>query len=487
MVKPCRKDVWRALLVVSLVTLLAPCAMAAEAHGAVAPDGYTPAVPWILPFALILLSIAILPLVPRLSEWWDHNSSKLTVSLALAAVTCAYYGLRGHGFAGSESGLGAVGTVLHHSVINDYIPFLILIFSLYAISGGIRLTGDIPARPLTNCGVLLLGAIMASFVGTTGAAMLLIRPLLQINRERKHVKHTVVFFIFLVCNIGGSLLPVGDPPLFLGYLRGVPFWWTLHLILPWAMLTCALLVVYYFMDLRAYRREAPGDVLLEETNRAPIRIAGRRNLAFLAGVILTVALLVPGEPLPLLSGLTPPPFTREIVLLLLAGISLWATPRRIHAENHFTFHAMAEVACLFIGIFITMQVPVEIIKAQGAAMGVNSPMQFFWFSGLLSSVLDNAPTYVVFFELAGATTGAGALLHGVATATGSIPVQDLLAISCGAVFMGANTYIGNGPNFLVKSIAEHHGVKMPGFFGYMAYSGLILCPLFLLISLVFFR
>ena len=298
--------------------------------------------------------------------------------------------------------------------------------------------------------------------------MLLIRPLLQVNRERRHVKHTVIFFIFLVSNIGGALLPIGDPPLFLGYLRGVPFLWTLNLFWPWLMATTILLAVYFIVDLLAYRRENPEDILLDETRRVPLKLTGIGNFLFLAGVVLAVGFLVPGQRLPLLSFPLPQLYLREVVLLILAAISWLCTPRHIHAENHFTLHPITEVACLFLGIFITMQVPVEILKVSGATLGINTPMHFFWLTGLLSSFLDNAPTYVVFFELAGSPRlVASDVLHGVATATGQIPVRDLLAISCGAVFMGAMTYIGNGPNFLVKSIAEHRGVKMPGFFGYI--------------------
>jgi Na+/H+ antiporter NhaD/arsenite permease-like protein len=462
-------------------------AAAAENAGAAAGPGVAPGLFWVLPFAGILLTIAILPLVSRWSSWWEHNRNKLLISLALAAVACVYYSLRGYGFAGSAPGFQAILTVLRHAIIGDYIPFIVLLLSLYVISGGIRLSGDIPAHPLTNCLFLTVGAVSASFIGTTGASMVLIRPLLQVNSERRHVKHTVIFFIFLVSNIGGALLPVGDPPLFLGYLRGVPFLWTLHLLPAWAMTTAILLMVYYVFDTVAYRHEAPADIAYDEARRFGLKLAGKRNFALLGGVVLAVALLVPGQRLPFTTWIVPDIYLREIAQLALAGLSMLLTPRRIHKENHFNFTAITEVACLFIGIFITMQVPIEILKVKGDALGITTPLQFFWACGGLSSFLDNAPTYVVFFELAGSLhAGHVAFLEHVATATGHIPVPDLLAISCGAVFMGANTYIGNGPNFLVKSIAEHRGVKMPGFFGYMAYSGLILIPLFILISLIFF-
>jgi Na+/H+ antiporter NhaD/arsenite permease-like protein len=470
-----------------LVLLTLAAVFASDAVPSARAETITPGTLWVLPFAILLLCIAILPLIARLSHWWERNRNKLIVSLALAAAACGYYALRGYGFAGSTPGMPAIARVLHHAIIGDYIPFIILLFSLYTISGGIRLTGDIPAHPLTNCAFLLLGALLASLIGTTGASMLLIRPVLQINSERKHVKHTVIFFIFLVSNIGGSLLPVGDPPLFLGYLRGVPFLWTLHLWPMWALATGLLLVVYYVYDSIIYRQEPPECLRLDETRRYGFRLAGRRNFALLAGVILAVGLLVPGQRFAGTNWVVPDLYLREIAQLVLAGISFAITPRRIHVENHFNFFAIGEVACLFIGIFITMQIPIEILKLRGDTLGITAPIQFFWASGGLSSFLDNAPTYVVFFELAGSLHPANlAVLAPVATATGQIAMQHVLAISCGAVFMGANTYIGNGPNFLVKSIAEHHGIRMPSFFGYMLYSGLILIPTFAILSLIFF-
>lgn len=442
---------------------------------------------WCWPFALLLLAIAVFPLVPRLSHWWESNRSKLAVSAVLAAVVCAYYFLRAQD-GDAPHGAAAVTAMLHHSIINDYIPFIILLFSLYTISGGIRLSGDIPAHPATNAGFLLLGAVLANVIGTTGASMLLVRPLLQINSERRHTTHTFVFFIFLVSNIGGCLLPIGDPPLFLGYLRGVPFLWTLRLFPLWIVTVAAVLAVYVVLEIIAYRKEGPWDIQQDETQVTPLRLDGRFNFALLAGVVLAVAVLVPGAKLPGTSWTVPNVYLREVVLLALSGWSLLRTPRDIHRYNEFSFGPIAEVACLFLGIFITMQIPIEILRAQGAALGITSPVQFFWASGSLSSFLDNAPTYVVFFELAGALPSNGApALGGLATATGQVPLSLLMAISAGSVFMGANTYIGNGPNFLVKSIAESRGVRMPGFLGYMVYSALILLPVFGVISLVFFR
>jgi len=462
-----------------------PLLAAAAGSGSVAAD--TPGLFWCWPFVVLLLAIALFPLVPGLSHWWESNRNKLLVSLFLAGVVCAHHFLRTAG-PDAPQGAAAVTLLLHHSLINDFIPFIILLFSLYTISGGIRLQGDIPAHPITNAGFLLLGAVLANIIGTTGASVLLVRPLLQINSERKNTTHTFVFFIFLVSNIGGCLLPIGDPPLFLGYLRGVPFLWTLRLLPLWIATVGAVLAVYLVLEVNAYKKERREDIRLDETQVTPLKLDGKFNFALLAGVVLAVAVLVPGEKLPLLSWTLPNVYLRETVLLALAGLSLLRTPREIHRYNEFSFGPIAEVACLFVGIFITMQIPIEILRTRGAALGIAAPIQFFWASGALSSFLDNAPTYVVFFELAGALpSGAAPTLGGVVTATGHIPSVSLLAVSAGAVFMGANSYIGNGPNFLVKSIAESRGVRMPTFLGYMAYSALVLLPVFALVSLIFFR
>ncbi len=450
-----------------------------------------PSLPWVLPFAILLLCIAILPLIRRTSHWWEHNRNKLLVALVLAAVTTAHYGFRGfgigHGEHVSPPGWPTVTMMLHHAVISDFIPFIVLLFSLYTISGGINLRGDIPAHPSTNTFILAVGAMLASFVGTTGASMLLIRPLLQVNSERKHVRHTVIFFIFLVSNIGGCLLPIGDPPLFLGYLRGVPFLWTFQLWREWAFCIGLLLGIYYVWDMRAYATEAKRDIQLDETTREPMRLTGKINIVWILGVILAVALLVPGERFVGTEWIVPN-YLREAVQLVLAGLSWLTTARSIREANGFNFVAIGEVACLFIGIFICMQVPIEILKAKGGELGLHQPWHFFWASGLLSSFLDNAPTYAVYFETAGALHESGMpLMQNVKTATGVVPIPLLIAVSLGSVFMGANTYIGNGPNFMVKSIAEQGGVRMPSFFGYMAYSVGILVPLFVLVTLIFLR
>jgi Na+/H+ antiporter NhaD/arsenite permease-like protein len=498
-----------------------------------AEAAYAPHLFWVWPFVAILLAIALLPLIPHASHWWEHNRNKLLVALALAAVTLAYYGLRptgviqheeeeahapmttqagvpasapGHAdpdapaLAAAEhadsaahpvhrtrTGLATVLKVLEHAVLAEYIPFIVLLFSLYVISGGIVVRGDVQATPTVNTAILATGGVLASFIGTTGAAMVLIRFLLKTNAERARKVHTVVFFIFIVANIGGSLLPIGDPPLFLGYLKGVPFLWTLNLAKYWAVMVGSLLVIYFLWDTWAYKHEKPSDIRRDKLEIQPMRIAGLINIAWLLGVVLAVAILIPGKQFPGTAWIIPE-YLREGVQLVMVGLSLVTTAKVLRVENSFNYTAIGEVACLFIGIFITMQVPIEILQARGAELGLHAPWQFFWASGILSSFLDNAPTYVVYFETAGALHESGMkLMQHVQTATGVIPIPLLIAISCGSVFMGANTYIGNGPNFMVKAIAEQSGVKMPSFFGYMLYSGGILIPLFVILTLVFFR
>ncbi len=453
----------------------------AESHGA------TPHLLWAWPFAALLLAIAILPLLRGTCHWWEKNRHKLLVALALAAVTLGYYGFRDSGTGMHEPrGWTAVTTVLNHAVLAEYVPFIVLLFSLYVIAGGIVVRGDVRATPLVNTTILATGGVLASLIGTTGAAMVLIRFLLKTNSERKRNVHTVIFFIFIVANIGGNLLPVGDPPLFLGYLSGVDFFWTLRLVPQWAFALAILLAIYFLWDTWAYGQEAPEAIELDKTRRQPMQVAGLINVLWLLGVVVAVATLDPAKAFPGTQWHAFP-YLRELVQLAMAGLSLLTTPRSLRYENRFNYSAIGEVAFLFIGIFITMQVPIDILQSRGPELGLVQPWQFFWASGALSSFLDNAPTYAVYFATAGTLDPPGMeLMHSVKTATGSIPVPLLEAISCGSVFMGANTYIGNGPNFMVKAIAEQSGLKMPSFFGYMLYSGLILIPLFLAMTLVFF-
>jgi Na+/H+ antiporter NhaD/arsenite permease-like protein len=458
------------------------------AMGGGPPSAESASFVWVWPFVGLLLVIAVFPLLRQTRHWWESNRHKLLVALALGGLTLGYYGLRSHGLHSAAPGWPTVTAVLHHAVLGEYVPFIVLLFSLYVIAGGLVVRGDIRATPLTNTLILAIGGVLASLIGTTGAAMVLIRLLLKTNAERRHKVHTVVLFIFIVANMGGLLLPIGDPPLFLGYLRGVHFFWTLRLWPQWLTALGVLLSAYYAWDAWAFRHEAAEDLKLDRTQIEPVHVAGLLNIVWLLGVVVAVATLDPNVALPG-TRWHAPPYLREAVQLVLAGLSLWTTRAGLRRENQFNFVAITEVACLFLGIFITMQVPIEILQAAGprmAAAGFVHPWQFFWASGALSSFLDNAPTYVVYFETAAAlpTDPAGAL---VLADGGHIDVGLLAAISCGAVFMGANTYIGNGPNFMVKTIAEQAGVKMPSFFGYMVYSGLVLIPLFVVLTLAFFR
>lgn len=437
-----------------------------------------------IPFGILLLCIAMLPLFHGTHHWWERNRNKLLISVGLGLVTLLYYLFRGAGFSHhghhSDPGVETLFAVLYQVFMREYIPFMTMLFSLYTISGGIRWDIRMMPSPLVNVTLLLVGTLLASFIGTTGASMLLIRPVLEVNRDRKYKLHTILFFIFLVANIGGSLLPLGDPPLFIGYLHGVPFLWTLALFPHWAFCSAVLLVIYFVWDTLAYRREVLPKVDLSPHSdgrpRRAFEVNGRINYLWLAGVVFSLALLVPGQPL-LGTPWIVPRYLREGVLLLLTALSWFTTPKGVRARNQFNFTAIGEVAFLFIGIFICMMPALEILQARGGEVGLKTPSQFFWVTGILSSFLDNAPTYAIFFETA-VSLQPGAKL----------PADPLLiAISVGAVFMGANTYIGNGPNFMVKSIAEGAGVKMPSFFGYMLYSVLILIPIFVAMTFLFFR
>jgi Na+/H+ antiporter NhaD/arsenite permease-like protein len=455
-------------------------------HGAniAAPPLWT-----VLPFAILLLGIAVLPLIPVTQHWWESNRNRFIVAMALAMVALAYYGflhheaIEGHFPAHhvvspTDSGVQAhfVRTILENAILSEFIPFIVLLFSLYTISGGIRITGDLQAHPMTNAAFLTIGGLLASFIGTTGAAMLLIRPLLETNQERKRVVHTIVFFIFIVCNCGGCLLPIGDPPLFLGYLQGVPFLWTLVLWKEWLFVNGLLVVLYLLLDtFWHYPREARKAVERDVTQRRRLVISGWKvNGPLLAGVVLAVAILDPSKAVPGTSW-HPWMYLREVVLLGLVALSLMFGSKTIRRDNKFNYHAIVEVAALFSGIFIAMQPALQILGVRGDELGIRTPAQFFWATGTLSSMLDNAPTYLVFFKAAQSMPPTDRMVPGV-----GVDEMILMGISLGAVFMGAMTYIGNGPNFMVRAIAESSGVKMPSFFGYMVYSCLILLPLFAL-------
>lgn len=462
-------------------------------HEKIAPPAYV----WVLPFVVLLLAIAVLPLTPHVNHWWESNLHRFYVAAGLGLLTLAYYAfshphpIDAHWPAHDvvtphESAINwhLAWTVFANAMLGEFVPFIVLLFSLYTISGGIRIEGDLKAHSLTNATFMGIGAVLASLIGTTGAAMLLIRPLIETNRERKHVKHTVVFFIFAVCNCGGLLLPIGDPPLFLGYLKGVPFLWTLHLIGPWLFVNIALLVVYLLLDhFYYYPRETKSDIVKDESQVRRLKFRGLRlNGLLLVGVILSVALLDPSKPLPN-TNWHAWMYLREIVQLSLVGLSLILGEKAVRADNKFNYGAIIEVAALFCGIFICMQPALQILKVAGPGLGVDTPMKFFWASGSLSAVLDNAPTYVVFFETASTVTTS----EMSSVANTGVGAEFLMAISLGSVFMGAMTYIGNGPNFMVKAVAESAGVKMPSFFGYMAYSFSILLPILVAMTLIFLR
>ncbi len=474
---------------------------------------FVPSVLWIWPFAAMLLAIALLPLVRGVAHWWERNTSKLIVAAALSLATLGYYYFRNAGLelhvvappaskdAAASGGGGAhaggphvtapgletVVAVLRYAIVDEYIPFITLLFSLYTIAGGILVQGDIRATPFVNTAVMAIGAPLASLIGTTGASMVLIRLLLRTNAERRYRVHTVVFFIFIVSNCGGLLLPTGDPPLFLGYLMGVPFPWTLQLWPEWLFMVGSLLAIYFVWDSWAYSHEPPERIALDYQRQTPVRAAGLLNIVWLLLVVLAIAVLDPHKPVPG-TDWKPWPHLREAVQLALVALSLATTPRGLRQANGFNYTAIGEVACLFLGIFITMQVPIELLRIKGPELELTHDWQYFWASGLLSSILDNAPTYVVYFTTAGAIHPPNLhYLAGVETSTGEIPVELLAALSCGAVFMGANTYIGNGPNFMVKSIAEQAGVRMPSFFGYVGYAVLVLFPLYVVLTLLFFH
>ncbi len=440
----------------------------------------------VLPFVLLLLAIAVLPLFA--GHWWEHNRNKAIVVALLSAPVLLYF-------------LPIWDPVGLHELaekLREFTSFILLLGALYVISGGIYIGGSLPGTPLGNTAILALGGVLASVIGTTGASVLLVRPLLCANASRERKVHIVVFFIFIVSNCGGLLTPLGDPPLFLGFLKGVPFEWPLvHLWPQWLLVNGLLLAMFHVMDqvvLNTEERQRPGSQLEQVMQHEPVRIEGKRNFLFLLGVVATIYASGRG----LGRGGQPWPWgVQEVLMAGLAIVSYWATPAANRERNRFTFGPIMEVAVLFLGIFITMAPALLILNAWGkgerlvlgAAFGLDQPWQFFWATGALSSFLDNAPTYLTLAATACGLTGVnvqGSRYLSEFLQQGDDAVALLTAIACGAVFMGANTYIGNGPNFMVKAIAEENGIKMPSFFGYMIYSGLILIPLFVLTTLIFF-
>ncbi|WP_185711666.1 sodium:proton antiporter [Conchiformibius steedae] len=459
----------------SLLLLPAP-AMAADM------DGSQLSLLWGIPFALILLSIATGPLF--FSHTWHHHFGKITAAwtlLFLIPFTIVF-------------GISESIHVVAHALVAEYIPFILLLWALYTISGGILVWGNLHGSPKLNTAILAIGTVLASVMGTTGAAMLLIRPLLKANDNRKHKVHVVVFFIFLVANIGGGLTPLGDPPLFLGFLKGVDFMWTVvHMSVPVLISSVVLLTAFYFLD-RHYFSQEDEIEKKDPTADSKLQLFGKWNFLLLGGVIgavLLSGLWKPNHPGIDVLG-TPyllPNLVRDVILIVLAIVSLKITPKQVRAGNEFNWDPIAEVGKLFLGIFITIAPVLAILQAgsKGAfapliAMVHNSAGEpintmYFWMTGILSAFLDNAPTYLVFFNMAGGdaiTLMRGELFH------------TLLAISMGSVFMGALSYIGNAPNFMVKAIAEQRKVPMPSFFGYMLWSFGILVPLFVVHTFIFF-
>jgi Na+/H+ antiporter NhaD/arsenite permease-like protein len=418
----------------------------------------------VAPFVLLLLSLAVLPLVAE--TWWHRNRNKAIVATLFAAPTVAY--LLCVQLATGQPALPA----LAHGM-GQYLSFILLLGSLYVVSGGIVLRGDLAPRPLTNGAILAVGAVLANLIGTTGASVLLIRPLLRINGQRKYTAHLLVFFIFVVSNLGGLLTPLGDPPLFLGFLKGVPFWWTLALWPQWLVANGLVLLVFLVWDTIAYRKEPVAPSPPARSDRQPLRLEGWINLLFLAGILAPVLLRT-----------WLPPFGGAAIMAAMGLLSLGLTPGRLRQANGFTWGPLVEVAILFAGIFVTMVPALALLSLHGKDLGVTQPWEYFWLTGLLSSCLDNAPTYLTFATMAAGSTDFLRLVEGkVADLDGP---HVLAAISCGAVFMGALTYIGNGPNFMVKAIAHEAGFKTPSFVGYLAWSSLILLPVFVLITFLFF-
>lgn len=450
-------------------------------------DGSTLSALWSMPFAGLLLSIALLPLLAPI--FWHHHFGKVTAAWALVFLVP---------FA-VVFGPTAAGANIVHALIAEYIPFVVLLTCLFVVAGGIYIRGNLHATPALNTSILAIGAVLASFMGTTGASMLLIRPLIRANDHRSHNVHVIIFFIFIVSNAGGSLTPLGDPPLFLGFLKGVDFFWTLKHIFPETLFMLgALLSIFYMLDTWLSRPSHSLNPLNISQNTDPspdsqgIGFDGKINFFLLLGVIVlvllsglwksTVTFDIAGTALGL------PALVRDAGLIIITILSWNLTARSVHYANQFSWGPILEVAKLFAGIFLTIVPVIAMLKAGvngpfGAIVnavthpnGQPNPAMYFWATGILSSFLDNAPTYLVFFNTAG---GDASFLMTQAAPT-------LVAISAGAVFMGANTYIGNAPNLMVKAIAEDRGIKMPSFFGYMLWSGAILIPLFMLMSWWFF-
>ncbi|MBO5404947.1 MAG: sodium:proton antiporter [Paludibacteraceae bacterium] len=427
-----------------------------------------------IPFGLMLLMIAIGPLVAE--HWWEKNANKLIVSLLLGIPTAVCLIM------------GGMVHELEHQLFNDYVPFIILLLALFVITGGIHISGDIKAKPWVNTTFLGLGWLLASIMGTTGAAMLLIRPLLTTNQQREHKVHTVLFFIALCANCGGLLTPLGDPPLFMLFLRGAEFTWFMSMWPQWLFTGGMLMLIYFALDTYYYKKEHWVALSADAREQVPMRLGGSINFLYLVGVVLSVAFINSGS-IPAMGEENAPlwlKYLREIVLLSLTFLSLYTTKKKVRFElNKFSWGPIVEVAVLFLGIFTTMTPALAYLNANAASLGLTDAWQFYYSTGLLSSFLDNTPTAVAFHSVATGLTADQIAAFGGNMMAG-IPEILLTAICIGAVFFGAMTYIGNGPNFMVKAIAEESGVKMPSFFGYMyKFSLIVLLPIYILVQLIF--
>lgn len=438
-----------------------------------------------IPFAGLLLCIAVLPLVKP--EWWEKNQPLAVIVWSLLFIIP---------FA-VKYGAGMATETILECILNDYLTFIVLLFGLFCVAGNITLEGDLAGSPRVNVLFLAIGTLLSSCIGTTGASMLMVRPMIKMNSWRSRKSHIMVFFIFLISNIGGCLTPIGDPPLLMGFMRGVSFFWSLHLFPMLLVNMVVLLTVFYFLDRRNYRKDI-ADGMRPDISKpgTTIRLEGAHNIIFLVMIVIAVILSGSLPSLPVFQDaagnvrgihfgevvLGFPSIIEIAIILIAAFLSFRTSNPEIRTKNHFTWGAIKEVAVLFIGIFITMQPALMILKAKGGDLGITEPFQMFWATGLLSSFLDNTPTYLVFLT----TAGSLGFTEGLITAVGTIPARMLLAISCGAVFMGANTYIGNAPNFMVKSISDENGIRMPSFFGYLLWSLSFLIPVFLLDMLIFF-
>jgi len=419
----------------------------------------------IIPFVLMLAAIAVLPLT--YNHFWEKNKNKLIIAIILSIPVIVYMLYN------------SLEKDLYHTMVFDYIPFIILLGSLFTITGGILLTGDLEAKPITNTIFLGLGALLASFMGTTGAAMLLIRPIIKTNQERTYKVHTILFFIGIVANCGGLLTPLGDPPLFMMYLRGTPFIWFAKLIVPWLFTNLALLIIYFVVDNHFYKKEPISAIERDKTIIRPLKIDGKRNFIFLIGVVLAVA-FINEQYFSFISKNHYFSFLREFVIVIMGYLSILFTPKLLRVSNNFTWGPIEEVAYLFFGIFITMVPALLYLETNAKTLGVDTSTQFYYYTGMLSSFLDNTPTAVTFHSLAlGLSETGGKII-------GGIPEVLMRAICLGAVVFGSMTYIGNGPNFMIKAIAEDHNIKMPDFFSYMfKFSLIVLLPIFILVEILF--